>query len=70
MFLLFLPLIVASTSLTLFAGELDRPGEWLYMPIWMVFVAILFFGVLVAQLQQKTLIFNRPNTCKWNIILA
>ena len=59
MFLPFLPLIVASTSLTLLAGVMERPEPWLNMPIWIVLPAILVFGILVAQLRQKIRIFNR-----------
>ena len=59
MFLAFLPLIVASTSLTLLAGVLERPEPWLNMPIWIVLPAILVFGILVAQQRQKFRIFNR-----------
>jgi len=59
MFLPFLPLIVASTSLTLLAGVLERPEPWLKMPIWIVLPAILVIGILVAQLRQKIRIFNR-----------
>ena len=59
MFLPFLPLIVASTSLTLLAGVLERPEPWLKMPIWIVLPAILVFSVIVAQLRQKIWIFNR-----------
>lgn len=59
MFLPFLPLIVASTSLTLLTGVLERPEPWLNLPIWIVLPAILFFGILVAQLRQKIRIFNR-----------
>ena len=55
----FLPLIVASTSLTLLAGVLERPEPWLKMPIWIVLPAILVFGILVAQLQQKLRTFYR-----------
>ena len=60
MFLPFLPLIVASTSLTLLAGVLERPEPWLNMPIWIVLPAILVFGILVAQLRQIIRILNRP----------
>ena len=59
MFLPFLPLIVASISLTLLAGILERPEPWLNMPIWIMLTAILVFGILVAQLQQNIRIFNR-----------
>ena len=55
----FLPLIVASTSLTLLAGVLERPEPWLNMPIWIVLPAILVFGILVAQLWQNIRILNR-----------
>ena len=58
MFLPFLPLIVASTSLTLLAGVLERPEPWLKMPIWIVLPSILALSVLVAQLRRKLLIFN------------
>ena len=59
MFLPFLPLIVASTSLTLLAGVLERPEPWLKMPIWIVLPAILVFSILVAQLRQKISLFSR-----------
>ena len=59
MFLPFLPLIVASTSLTLLAGVLERPEPWLKMPIWIVMSAILAFNILVAQLRPKIRILNR-----------
>ena len=55
----FLPLIVASTSLTLLAGVLERPEPWLKMPIWIVLPAILAFSILVAQLRQKISLFSR-----------
>ena len=57
----FLPLIVASTSLTLLAGVLERPEPWLKMPIWIVMSAILAFSILVAQLRQKIRIFSRAD---------
>ena len=59
MFLPFLPLIVASTSLSLLSGLMERPEPWLKMPIWIVLPAILVFGILVAQLQQKLRTFYR-----------
>ncbi|MDC0229998.1 hypothetical protein OAK48_03400, partial [Deltaproteobacteria bacterium] len=59
MFFPFLPLIVASTSLTLLAGVLERPEPWFKMSIWILLPAILVFGILVAQLRQKIRIFNR-----------
>ena len=59
MFFPFLPLIVASTSLTLLAGVLERPEPWLKMPIWIVLPAILVFSVIVAQLRQKISLFSR-----------
>ena len=59
MFLPFLPLIVASTSLTLLAGIVERTEPWLDMPIWIVLISILVFGILVAQLRQKNQKFNR-----------
>ena len=59
MFLPFLPVIVASTSLTLLAGVLERPEPWLKMPIWLVLLAILAFSILVAQLRQKISLFSR-----------
>ena len=61
MFLPFLPLIVASTSLTLLAGVLERPEPWLKMPIWIVMSAIMAFSILVAQLRQKIRIFSRAD---------
>ena len=59
MFLPFLPLIVASTSLTLLAGVLERPEPWLKMPLWIVLPAILAFSIFVAQLRQKISLFSR-----------
>ena len=59
MFLPFLPLIVASTSLSLLSGLMERPEPWLKMPIWIVLPAILVFGILVVQLQQKLRTFYR-----------
>ena len=59
MFLPFLPLIVASTSLTLLAGLVERSEPRIEMPIWIVLISILIFGFLVDQLRQKNLIFNR-----------
>ena len=59
MFLPFLPMIVASTSLTLLAGVQERPESWLKLSIWLVMPAIPVFGILVAQLRQKIRIFNR-----------
>ena len=61
MFLPFLPLIVASTSLTLLSGVLERPEPWLKMPIWIVLPAILAFSILVAQLRQKIRLFSRAD---------
>ena len=59
MFLPFLPLIFASTSLSLLSGLMERPEPWLKMPIWIVLPAILVFGFLVVQLQQKLRTFYR-----------
>jgi len=59
MFLPFLPLIVASTSLTLIAGVLERPEPWLKMSIWIALPAILVIGIVLAQLRQEIRIFNR-----------
>jgi len=59
MFLPFLPLIVASTSLTLLAGVLERPEPWLKISIWTVLPTILVISFFVAQLRQKIRIFNR-----------
>jgi len=59
MFLPFLPLIVASTSLTLLAGVMERPEPWLKLSVWIVLPAILVLGILVAQLLQKIRIYNR-----------
>ena len=59
MFLPFLPLIVASTSLTLLGGIVERTEPGLDMPIWIVLISILVFGILVAQLRQKNQILNR-----------
>ena len=55
----FLPLIVASTSLTLLAGVLERPEPYLKIPIWIVLPAILAFSVIVAQLRQNISLFSR-----------
>ena len=59
MFLLILPLIVASTSLSLLSGLMESPEPWLKMPIWILLPAILVFGILVVQLQQKLRTFYR-----------
>ena len=59
MFLPFLPMIIASTSLTLLSGVMERPEPWLKMSIWIVLPTILVFGILVAQQRQKFRIFNR-----------
>ena len=66
MFLPFLPLIVASTSLTLLAGLVERSEPWLDMPIWIVLISILVFGILVAQLRQKNQIFNRAEPASFS----
>ena len=67
MFLPFLPLIVASTSLTLLAGVLERPEPWLKMPIWIVMSAIMAFSILVAQLRQKIRIFSRADLSSFSV---
>ena len=59
MFLPFLPLIFASTSLSLLSGLMERPEPWLKMPIWIVLSAILFFSVIVAQLREKISLISR-----------
>ena len=59
MFLPFLPLIVASTSLSLLSGLMERPEPWLKVPIWIMLPAILVLGILVVQLQQKLRTFYR-----------
>ena len=59
MFLPLLPLIVASTSLTLLAGVMERPEPWLKMSIWIVLPAIPVFGIFVAQLMRKIRLFSR-----------
>ena len=46
MFLPFLPLIVASTILTLLIGLKERSDPWLGVPIWIVLPTILVFGIL------------------------
>ena len=66
MFLPFLPLIVASTSLTLLAGLVERSEPWLDMPIWIVLISILVFGILVAQLRQKNQILNRAEPASFS----
>ena len=67
MFLPFLPLIVASTSLTLLAGLVERSDPWLDMPICIVLISILVFGILVAQLRQKNQIFNRAEPSSFSL---
>ena len=62
----FLPLIVASTSLTLLAGLVERSEPWLDMPIWIVLISILVFGILVAQLRQKNHILNRAEPASFS----
>ena len=67
MFLPFLPLIVASTSLTLLAGLVERSEPRLEMPIWIVLISILIFGILVGQLRQKNQIFNRAEPSSFSL---
>ena len=67
MFLPFLPLIVASTSLTLLAGLVENSEPWLEMPIWVVLISILIFWILVEQLRQKNQIFNRAEPSSFSL---
>ena len=66
MFLPFLPLIVASTSLSLLAGLVKRSVPWLDMPIWIVLISILVFGILMAQLGQKNKFLNRAESASFS----
>ena len=52
MFLPFLPLILASAGLTLFAGELERTEPWLNLPLAMNLSLIILFSFLLAQILQ------------------
>ena len=52
MFLPFLPLILASAGLTLFAGELERTEPWLNLPLAVNLSLIILFGFLLAQMPQ------------------
>ena len=53
MFLPFLPLILASASLILLSGELERPEPWLNLPLAVTLPLIILFGVLLAQMTQR-----------------
>ena len=53
MFLPFLPLILASASLTLLSGELERPEPWLNLPLAVTLPLIILFGFLLAQMNQR-----------------
>jgi len=53
MFLPFLPLILASASLTLLSGELERPEPWLNLPLAVTLPLIILFGFLLAQMTQR-----------------
>ena len=52
MFLPFLPLILASAGLTLFAGELERTEPWLNLPLAVNLSLIILFSFLLAQMPQ------------------
>ena len=67
MFLPFLPLIVALTSLTLRAELLESSEPWLEMPIWIVLISILIFWILVEQLRQKNQIVNRAEPSSFSL---
>ena len=67
MFLPYLPLIVASTSLTLLAGLVERLEPRLEMPIWIVLISILIFWILIDQLRQKNQIFNRAEPSSFSL---
>ena len=53
MFLPFLPLILASASLTLLPGELERLEPWLNLPLAVTLPLIILFGFLLAQMNQR-----------------
>ena len=53
MFLPFLPLILASASLTLLSGELERPEPWLNLPLAVTLPLIILIGFLLAQMTQR-----------------
>ena len=53
MFLPFLPLILASASLTLLSGVLERPEPWLNLPLAVTLTLIILFGFLLAQMTQR-----------------
>ena len=59
MFLLFLPLIIASAGLTLFAGELERTEPWLNLPLAVNMSLIILFSFLLAQMPQWLLQFSK-----------
>ncbi|MEC7759203.1 MAG: M48 family metalloprotease [SAR324 cluster bacterium] len=52
MFLPFLPLILASAGLTLFAGELERTEPWLNLPLAVNLSLIILFSFLLPQMPQ------------------
>ena len=52
MFLPFLPLILASAGLTLFAGELERTEPWLNLPLAVNLSLIILLSFLLAQMPQ------------------
>ena len=58
MFLPFLPLIIASASLTLLSGELERPEPWLNLPLTVTLPLIILFGFLLAQMTRRLWQFN------------
>jgi len=53
MFLPFLPLILASASLTILSGELERPDPWLNLPLIVTLPLIILFGFFLAQMTQR-----------------
>lgn len=53
MFLPFLPLILASASLTLLSVELERPEPWLNLPLAVTLPLIILIGFLLAQMTQR-----------------
>ena len=53
MFLPFLPLILASASLTLLSGELERPEPWLNLPLTVTLPLLILFGFLLAEMTKR-----------------
>ena len=62
MFLPFLPLILASASLTILSGELERPDPWLNLPLIVTLPLIILFGFFLAQMTQRCFISKISKT--------